>query len=575
MSRIAVRTVWRWMGVFLVVALSAAGEVTMPEIAFTIWDWTAPARDIALFETWAADAASMGVNRIELSTPWPVLEVAPGEYDLSFIADRLAVCKRHGLGMRLRLGSYYAGQIPDWYEGDRWMDFEGAVVLGGGLPSLCDDRFWRHFGPLCTEIARAFKGEDLLYSPFIGVHAEMKFADWWSYDPATLACWRDAIAAPRPDWLGVVVADDVPLPERPPVPAETRGRPDPDPVSRAWIAFREEVWRQAMARFCSALRAGDPEARVSAPLGESYRRQSAHMANLDYWGLTRGANQVVHSYDFFWHAQEPAWLMAASIKAFQGITGLPVVVELDGPNLLTDHGYTPFDLLALCRKVHLEGAGINIANWSYTGALPSSHPLLRDICRLFQRPAAARMTAREDTVLLFVSKWANYAYRERSEWLHDAQFGVYRILDELGIPVRFICEDNLEEDLSGYHALYVAFSPPELMPEEAWQRLEALNLPMIIDTPFAPEPYTGRAIEYAEGPAGRVCVVGPFSPVQPCALTNEDGEPGLEWEGHPLARYRPGRVTLGYAPGLIHRRGPDPRAQEGLVLWAILRAERR
>ena len=30
-------------------------------------------------------------------------------------------------------------------------------------------------------------------SPFIGVHAELKWSDWWSYDPSTLKLWRKTI----------------------------------------------------------------------------------------------------------------------------------------------------------------------------------------------------------------------------------------------------------------------------------------------------------------------------------------------------------------------------------------------
>lgn len=91
-----------------------------------------------------------------------------------------------------------------------------------------------------------------------------------------------------------------------------------------------------MARSRAAFRKGHQTRRpgrpISAPLGESYRRQSASMANLDYWGLTRAAAQVVHSYDFFWHAKDPAWMAAASVDAFQGITGLPVLLVRRHPH---------------------------------------------------------------------------------------------------------------------------------------------------------------------------------------------------------------------------------------------------
>ena len=94
----------------------------------------------------------------------------------------------------------------------------------------------------------------------------------------------------------------------------------------------------------------------------------------------------------------------------------------------------------------------------------------------------------EQTILLFVSKWANYCYREKTEWLHDAQFGAWRMLTSRGLPVRFICEDNFDENLSRYRGLYVAFSPPELMPQTAQAKLSLLEqqVPSIIELGAAP-----------------------------------------------------------------------------------------
>jgi hypothetical protein len=102
------------------------------------------------------------------------------------------------------------------------------------------------------------------------------------------------------------------------------------------------------------------------------------------------------------------------------------------------------------------------------------------------KPQAAE--PKEKTVLLFVSKWANYCYRERTEWLHDAQFGAWRMLTSRGLSVRIVCEDNLDEDLSAYHGVYVAFSPPELMPASARAKLDALRreLPSIVELISAP-----------------------------------------------------------------------------------------
>ena len=106
-----------------------------------------------------------------------------------------------------------------------------------------------------------------------------------------------------------------PLPDVPPVPKPTHGQPDTSAASIAWIGFREQVWRDAMRRFNSCARAGDPNAKTSAPLGESFRRGSAQMSNLDYFGLSRGADQIVHSYDFFWHIKDEPWHAAAAVAS--------------------------------------------------------------------------------------------------------------------------------------------------------------------------------------------------------------------------------------------------------------------
>ena len=76
------------------------------EFSVDLWDWTAPCRDLEQFKTWAADLKRLGATRVEISAPWNLLEPTPNQYDLSFITDRLAVCKSLGLGMRIRINSF-------------------------------------------------------------------------------------------------------------------------------------------------------------------------------------------------------------------------------------------------------------------------------------------------------------------------------------------------------------------------------------------------------------------------------------------------------------------------------------
>ncbi len=547
------------------------------EISFDIWDWTEPAKSIELFETWVEDLKSIGVTRIELSVPWKALEPRPDAIDLAWLSERLAVCKRHGLGMLLRMNSYYSGACPDWYEGHRWTDAHGKTVPQG-IPSITDERFWAHYGRILTAAAALCKGEDVYFNAFIGVHAELKWSDWWSYDPATLGRWREVIAAtPRPAWL-VDVVGVADLPEQPPVPGPTQGVPDREPANRAWVAFREQCWRDACERFVAAIRKGDPKARISCPLGESYRRESASMSNLDYYGLTRGADHIVHSYDFFWHAGQPAWNAAAAVASFRGITGLPVQFEVDSLDFLTEKfGYSTATLVALGRNAALAGAGLKLANNSYSSTLPSQRPLVRDLIGVWRAglpksPSTAPRPREEDTVLLFMSKWANYSYREETQWLHEAQFGVYKLFSDLGVPVRIICEDNLGEDLSRYKMIYCAFSPRELLPASAARRLEALDLPSIEDMPMLPAARPATPLK-AEGVA-KAMVTHADCPSGALDLSKigEGYAFGLQAGECQLAACKPGHVVLGFPMGYMYLHGSESQELQGLLLWSMLRA---
>ncbi len=475
--------------------LASTARADQREFSIDLWDWTAPCRDLATFKVWAKDMKSIGVTRIEFSAPWNVMEPTPGAYDISFVTDRLAVAKTLGMGLRIRINSYF-GAVPGWYKGDMWQGPGGASPQGTPTPvSMTDPRFWDHYGQLCAKIAAACHGEDVYLNCFTGVHAELKWADWWSYDPSTLALWRKTIAQ-RPAWL-IDLVGEAALPDVPPVPAETDGMPDLSPVSIAWIGFREWVWRETLRKFNDTVRAGDPNARTSAPLGESFRRGSAQMSNLDYYGLSRGADQICHSYDFFWHTKDDAWMAAAAVASFQGITGIDnVAFEFDGPALIQNLGYDQAHQMRIADAALSQGAGLKAANYSYDRKLPSQWPVLVEFGKRIATTQPAVKSPKSETILLFVSKWANYCYREKTEWLHDAQFGAWEMLREHGLPVRFICEDNLKEDLSGYRGLYVAFSPAAAIPSKPRAALAALEskLPSIVELSEIPASPTARSV---------------------------------------------------------------------------------
>jgi hypothetical protein len=551
------------------------------EFSFDIWDWTAPAQDVALFETWVADLKTLDATRLELSVPWNKLEPKPGEFDLTWLRERMAICKRHGIALTLRINSYYANATPSWYDGDRWANPDGAPVPQNP-PAFTDEKFWAHYGAMCTRIAEACRGGNVSISPFIGIHGELKWSEWWSYNATSRALWRKAIDE-RPDWLRDVLPGDAPLPEFPPVPPATHGKPDTEPSSRAWIAFREHCWRDTLERFAAALRAGDPDVRIASPLGESYRMESASMSNLDYWGLSRISAQITHSYDFFWPVQDASWCAEAAVAAFRGITQLPVQFEVDSlENLAKNFHYTDTHLIAITQAALRAGAGLKLANNSYEPELPSQRPLIRELAALWRaklpaapyRPDYAAL--KKDTFLLFFSKWANYSYRENTQWLRDAQFGVYKLFRDLDLPVRIICEDNLEEDLTGYRGIYLAFSPQELMPKSAQAKLSALLLPRIEDMPQIPDVWTDPAPILAEG-FTRVQVSHPDCPVAPLDLQHRDTMEGcaLHAGGRALAAWAPGKVALGYPIGFLYLRGGAPDEQQRVLLWALTKLSAR
>ncbi len=451
------------------------------ELSLDIWDWTAPAKDLTLWKTWCQDFKQLGGTRIELSVPWSTIEPQPGQIELSWLNDHLSICEQLGLGMRLRINSYYAGCVPAWYDGDLWVAAPGLPACQFKMPSIADDRFWAHFGPICTAIASAVKGKDVLLNSFTGVHAELKFADWWSWDPSCLRMWQQALKK-RPMWLKRICGN-ASLPQVPVLPPQTNGLPDISAESRATIAWRQQLWRDATQRFIAACRKGDPNAKISCPLGESFRRQSASMSNQDYWGCTRDANQVVHSYDFFWHpGSTPVWHVRAVVQAFQGITRLPVCFEFDSPLSIENNGYTVPIQKRVAEEVVSTGGGLKMANFSYYKTLPSEYPLITHSGRLVRNQQLEAPKWNEpNTILLLMSNWVTYCYREESEWLHDAMFGWWKLLTDAGFNIRIICEENLSEELSRYRGLVVPYLPDGVLPTDSIKALGALTIPLFVE----------------------------------------------------------------------------------------------
>ncbi len=518
------------------------------EFAITLWNWNPSCQNLTDFTKWGRDFKSIGGTEIYISAAWNRLEPQPGEYHFGYITRRLAIMHKLGLKLGVRINSYWGGATPAWLKVNRW-EYASGKIAQGGIPSINDPRFWKAFAPLCQHLARYFRGRDVQWCAFIGSQAENKYGEWCTYDPASQKLWRQGIRAkPRPAWLTRVVGN-APVSETPPVPGMTDGVPDQSPTDLVFIAFRQQNWRVALRRFNNAIRAGDPKAHIVVQLGESYRRLSAEMSNLDYYGMSRGANQILQSYDFWWHAHQPLWEMQADLAAFQGITLKPVVIEFDNPHGMTAVGYTQNFLSLMGRTAVAQGCGIEECNAGGNKALPSDYSFMRAFGKACQA-AGAEQPLRPDprkTILIFVSKWANYCYREPTEWLHLAQFGAWRMLTRNGCTVRMICEDNLKENLSHYLGLYVAFSPPQLIPPIERSRLLKLEstIPAIVEVAGIPHRVRNKplVVENFKGPHGEVLKSGRRPSVDVAGT-------GWKFYAQDAAGYQhsPMRIAVGSAP---------------------------
>src|SRR6185436_5674933 len=106
---------------------------------------------------------------------------------------------------------------------------------------------------------------------------------------------------------------------------------------------------------------------------------------------------------------------AAAVAAFRGITGVRnIVFEFDGPNLVTGLGYEVDGLARIAQAARSQGAGLKAANYSGGAALPSTYPVLARLSGVAASAATIPDAPVDQTVLLFLSKWTNYSYREKT-----------------------------------------------------------------------------------------------------------------------------------------------------------------
>lgn len=444
---------------FLIVG-ALPGVAGDTQYAFTLWNWEHGYRDMPFFRGQVDACADAGFTLIELGAGWPDCEPEPGVFDFSMIDERVDYIHGKGLKIRLRVD---VSHWPDWFEPELFRNPDGTVFLPErGYPSVFSDENRTHQYRFAGELARHFANRGITFTPGFSVHMEVKFAAWNSYEaPARSAfrrwlqghygnigelnrAWGTAF-----DHFGAI---------EPPLPEPTSGEPDLSPDVRDWIVFREQALRDWVEGFAHIVRTNDPSARISVPLGESYRREAAAFANLDYWGYSRAADEVVHSYDFFWHGPAGKAHVQTAIAVMKGITQRPVVLEIDGPYASEHFGYTTEDYESIGQMARAAGAsGIQVTNWGSVDV--RTQDWMRRLGTHLRETVFSADTQTSFPVFYYVSKWLNYSFRESDEWLYDRQFGLMASLRAAGISARVVTDETLlTEPITG-GLLLIPYAP--------------------------------------------------------------------------------------------------------------------
>ena len=464
---------------------AATGAQTPYQYSFTLWNWERGYTDFEFFQHQVDACKQHGFTLIELGAGWADCERPDDAYDFSMVDERIAYVKGAGLDLRLRVN---VAHWPKHYDGLELYHRPDGAVWEGKIPSLSNAQVrtaqLRFVGALAEHLA----GRGYTYTPGFSVHMEVKFADWNNYEPSARKAFQDWLAGRYGSVDALNAAWGAEYSHfggvDPPLPSPTQGEPALTHAEADWIRFREWVLADWVTAFAATVRAADPSARISVPLGESFRRESAAFANLDYWGYSRSADEVVHSYDFFWHGPQGLDNVPVAVATMTGITQRPVVFEIDGAYVIEKYGYTAADFQR-AGELALEAgaAGVQVTNWGSTdiadqpwlSALGGRVRALREKGPWAEPPAPR--------VLYYVSKWQNYAFREGDEWVHERQFALWRRLVEAGIPTRIVTDENLlHEDLRA-PAMAVPFATAIDAPVRDRLRAMAVGMHVVADTP--------------------------------------------------------------------------------------------
>jgi hypothetical protein len=428
------------------------------EYAMNVFDWTIGWTDYELFRRMVDQLPALGFTTVELGVPWDSVEKAPRSYDFSEVDKRVAYVEEKGLRLRLRVN---VQDYPGWFSPELMARPDGTTNLRSyghrtGVPSFFDGKTTGVQARWVNAVARHYAGRSYEYTLGIGVHFELKYGGWNSYERPAVVGFRNWLAKRYTDiaslnraWgtdYATFGAVDPPVPAPTPSPVDST-TPDTSESNADWVRFREESLAGLVARYYRGIRANDTTAMISSPLGETFRAQSAEFGNQDIAGLSRHADTVVFSYDFFIGGGfESLWNVKTMVKTYRDITEVPVKLEIDGPGTYDAYG-EDYIFQAGVAALDAGAAGLNVANYTYERDWVENLAQFQALGRLgdhiAQRNNGPTLAEPSPEILLYVSKWTQYAFRSPVEWLHRYQFGMLSLLLEQGVAVRVVTDENL------------------------------------------------------------------------------------------------------------------------------------
>ncbi len=453
-------------------------------LSYLIWNWTEDGRNFDRFRERVAQGKAAGCDTIEATIGWRDVETVDGVFDFTEADRRIEEVGRQGLKLRVRLNFTYLANWPAWHAPALMTGLNGETpthVLSPFDEKTNDlrDRF--------TEaVARHFRGRGIVWVAGLGMHLEVKYGAWISYEPPARAAFRRWLG----DRYGKVAAlngeagtsyksfEEVEPPEMKP----TEEVPDLDPLRLLFLQFREDGLARQADRFAESIRRGDPGGRVAVMLGESWRREGAAFANQAYWRYARLADEVLHSYDFYMNPHDDPLPARRAVQFFRGMTAKPVSFEIDGP-FMFDHLKWKYDqVLPVAWAAVAGGAGgFNLANYETD---PANFPFVKPLAELTQSSAPPKEAPSSER-LFYVSKWTFYTLRQKDESLRARVYKHLAAVEAKHGPFRVVSDENLltEPDLKP-EVLAVSYSPVRSAgSQKALERLAAGAKAVEVDGP--------------------------------------------------------------------------------------------